>query len=340
MAVTRGRVDWWLRYDAGGPSSRYRALQYFDLLAADGWLSSARPMAAFQAGRLHQAAGVAGRALGLTVAPFRDRPDVAVIQKELLMPAALGRRWAVRRLSGPPLVWDIDDAVWELSESRRRQSEHLVQAADVVVAGSPVLAEWCEHAGAKRVELIPTCTVVPDRLLPRDEEPVIAWVGSRATEGFLEEVGPVVREVLDHDRRCRFEVVGGTLPTALRGHPRAVARAWSPETEREVLRRAHIGVAPAPRTPFADGKCGFKVVQYAAHGMAVVATDAPAHRYLLEASDWLASSIDGWRIALHSLVADASLRASVGRANWLRAGERFSVDVGAARWSKVLADVR
>ena len=335
------RVDWWLRYDATGASSRYRALQYFDRLALDGWVSSARTMAPFQRGRLRQVTGVSRRLFHIATSSWGSPSDVVVVQKELVMPAFLGRRWMARHLSARPLVWDIDDAVWELSPSRRRQSEHLVQSADVVVAGSPMLAEWCEGTGAKRVALIPTCTSVPDRLPVREAtEPVIAWVGSHSTAPFLEEIGAVVRDVLDGDLPCRFEAVGGPLPAALRHHPRAVSRGWSAEVEGDVLGRAAIGVAPAPRTPFADGKCGLKVVQYAANGMAVVATDNPAHRFLLEGSDWLTSSLDGWRRALRCLVSDAATRAEVGAANWQRARDRLSIDVGASQWSKVLSDVR
>ena len=333
------KVDWWLRYDESGASSRYRALQYFDRLAADGWESKARSLAPYGVRRARQAAGAAARLLDVSTVGLRPRPDVAVVQKELVMPARLGGRTLVRRLARQPLVWDVDDAIWEVDPARRRQAQHLIDAADIVVVGSPALAEWCTAAGAKQVELLPTCAPVPEHPPERDQAEVeIAWIGSPSTAPYLGEIGAALLDAVEAG--CRFTAMGGALPDGLQGHPRAVSEPWSPAGERALLERAAIGVAPAPRTPFADGKCGFKVVQYASRGMAVVATDNPTHRWLLSQSGTLASTADEWREALRSLGRDPARRLEEGRANFERARDAFSTEVGAARWSKVLSHVR
>lgn len=332
-------VDWWLRYDASGASSRYRALQYFDPLLAEGWMSRARPLAPFGAARLRQAGGIAKR-LGELIWAGSRGTTATVVQKELLMPPALGREWVVQRLAHRPLVWDIDDAIWELSAARERQARHLVEAADIVVAGSPVLADWCTRAGAKQVELVPTCTAVSPRPPTRSSDVVvIAWLGSATTALFLDDVADALLDVLSGPVPCRLEVMGGPLPERLRGHPSAIALKWSVEAEHALLSRAFVGIAPAPRTAYADGKCGFKVARYAAHGMAVVATDNPAHRCLLGDHATLVSTSAEWREALATLVADRSTCEEQGVANWSRAREKFSIEVGAAHWSKVLASV-
>lgn len=339
--MTTKTIEWWLRYDWSGASSRYRALQYFDELEQHGWRSSARSLAPFEGtGRARQAMGVVTRLAALASTSRRTRPHVAVVQKELLMPALLGRRIAVERLTSQPLVWDIDDAIWEVDEQRKRQASNLVACADAVVAGSPVLAEWCERTGAKSVELIPTCTRVAAELPARDPaNVVIAWVGSATTAPYLHAIGPVLAAILDENPSVEFEAIGGALPPALQGHDRAISHWWSPEAEDALLQRAAVGVSPAPRTPFADGKCGFKVVQYAAHGLAVVATDSPTHRFLLDQAGTLASSDQQWHQALTDHIRDAARRNEAGAANWKRACTSLSTEVGAAQWSKVLASV-
>lgn len=330
-------VEWWVRYDESGASSRYRAYQYFEPLARRGWRSTVRPLAPFATPTgPRRVLGVARRVRDVALLAGSPATPL-VVQKELLVPAALATRSLLRRLAARPLVWDVDDAVWELGRARALQAKRLVEMAAVVVAGSPALAEWCERAGARRVELVPTCTTVPERLPPRiGETLVMAWVGSPFTSPYLEEVGAAVRRALDDVAASRFVALGGRLPTALRSHPRAISLPWSREAEARLLHEAAVGIAPAPRNVFADGKCGFKVVQYAAHGLAVVATDTPTHRFLLREQAVLATTDEEWRAALREMLSDEGRRTEIAMANWRRARAALDVEVGADRWAEVL----
>ena len=46
---------------------------------------------------------------------------------------------------------------------------------------------------------------------------------------------------------------------------------WSESTESDALIQGDIGIAPMPDDPWTRGKCGFKIVQYMAAGLPVIA---------------------------------------------------------------------
>ena len=56
---------------------------------------------------------------------------------------------------------------------------------------------------------------------------------------------------------------------------------WRAEDEVRQLQSAILGIMPVPDTPFARGKCGFKIIQYFAVGIPAVASDVGENRFIV-----------------------------------------------------------
>jgi hypothetical protein len=340
------KVVWLTRYGSEGASTRYRAMQYLPALADAGIESEVDPLAAWGAPAKHQLSGAARR-VGRLRSIGRTAADVIVVQKEPVMPPALwplvrGRLGAHGRRR-PPVVWDVDDAVWIGRTGARSMAEAMARSVDVVVAGNSSIGRWASKAGARRVEIVPTCFTpagtMPDAH-PDDraagERPVeVVWIGSPASARLLDASAERLR-ALFAGSGARLTVMGGE-PTADFGPLEVQVVPWSPTAEHEHLLRADYGLGLQPRTEYADHKCGFKLVQYLAYGVIPIATDSPVHRELLGDVGYLvddAASVARARDAI-SRQPQPDERAGA-RLRW---ETTCATAVGAARWREILDSV-
>src|SRR5437763_15948472 len=88
---------------------------------------------------------------------------------------------------------------------------------------------------------------------------------------------------------------------------------WSAETEADALCRGDIGIAPTPTDRWTLGKCGFKIVQYMAAGLPVVASPVGANSELVREgeSGFLPETPEDWAAAVVRLAKDVELRAAM-----------------------------
>ena len=248
------------------------------------------------------------------------------------------------------LLYDFDDAVMYQARSakqpdpqRLRRFHRTMTRAHLVIAGSPILAEHAQREGARHVVLLPTG--LDSRRFPMKTHYEnkghlrLVWIGSRSTLKQLETLGPV------------FEAVGKALPRAVL---RVIADAplevkglkvenvpWHYDTEGALLAESDIGIAPLPDTPFTRGKCGFKVLEYMAAGLPVVASPVGVH------ADYVQPNINGlwatkpeeWVRAIQELAGETALRKSLGRAGRERACAKFDFVALGPKFCHFIAEV-
>jgi glycosyltransferase involved in cell wall biosynthesis len=91
-------------------------------------------------------------------------------------------------------------------------------------------------------------------------------------------------------------------------------RRWSAEEATSVFTRFAVGIMPLPDTPYTRAKAGFKLLQYMAAGLPVVASPVGVNSELVARSGagLLAASAGEWEEALRSLCQSAELRRELG----------------------------
>lgn len=324
------RVLFLTRYGPLGASSRVRLLQFLPLLEAAGIRATVSPLlpddylrrlyAGGGVDRKRVAAWYAGRMRMLAGA---RRFDVVWIEKELFpwLPA-----WAESILStlGVPYVVDYDDAIFHQYELHRsalvrrglgRKIDAVMRHAALVTAGNEYLAERARGAGAARVEVLPSVVDTTRYALeagPRGSAPfTIGWIGSPSTAEYLRAVAPALAEVCA-DGGCRFVTVGAGL-SGLDGVP-LEARSWAEDREVADIQEFDVGIMPLPDGPWELGKCGFKLIQYMACGVPVVASPVGANRTIVRVGEtgYLANSLPEWVASLRTLRDDPARAREMG----------------------------
>ena len=345
------------RYGRKGASSRLRTMQYMPFLEANGaevrveYLFDDHYLEAIYAGR---------RDIGNVLPAYRRRirslmkakdADVIWLEKEGLpwVPAAI-EHWLLPR--DVPLVVDYDDAVFHRYDRHSSsvirallgdKIAHVMARADVVIAGNHYLSDYALRAGARRVEIVPT-VVDADAYAPRasegsDETVTVGWIGTPTTwrdcfQPFL----PDIRGALAGLDAGLMAVGAGN---AADEDASVITRQWSEDREVADIQEMDIGIMPLPDTPWMRGKCGYKLVQYMACGLPVVASPVGVNRDIVDhgVNGFLAETPAEWTEALRALVTDAALRQRMGAKARALVDNQYSLRVQGPHIAKLLRSV-
>ena len=346
------------RYGRLGASSRLRMMQYRPWLESAGVEVTLAPLFsdAYVAGLQRNS-----RKLGDVARAYAGRVkallgcgsfDLVWIEKELLpwLPA-----WVERALlsSGIPYVLDYDDAVFHYYDLHHNPlvrgllgDKHpaLMRGAALVMAGNAYLADYARQAGARHVEVVPT-VIDLDRYPAHVQLPVpapsappcVGWIGQRATASFLLPYQSLF-ERLSTKGLARFAAIGidaQSLGLSMESIP------WTEQTEVTSIASFDIGIMPLVDESFERGKCGYKLIQYMACGLPVVASPVGVNCQIVEhgVSGFLAESPEQWEQALQTLLADADLRQRMGQAGRLKVEQQYCIQVTGPKLAALLVAV-
>jgi len=351
----RRRLLFLSKYDITGASSRYRFYQFQSHFETAGWDCTFSPLfdTAYLEGRYKQGRGRFGdiaRAFGrrLGALPHARRFDMVILEAELIpyLPHGLER---VLMCAVPHYVVDYDDAIFHNYDRHGRRSlrallhdkiDGVMHGAQAVIAGNGYLAERAHKAGARRVEIIPT-VLDADRYVPRGSiqgaPPVIGWIGSPSTAVFLNQVAkPLARIAKSHG--AQVTLIGSGPVTLQDVTPRIVS--WNAQSEAAQIAAFDIGIMPLPDTPWARGKCGFKLLQYMAAGVPTVASPVGANcEIVVPQTGILAETPQDWYAAFVDLIEapqDAHRKGLAGRKRLL---EHYVTQAAARHWISLLDDL-
>jgi len=116
---------------------------------------------------------------------------------------------------------------------------------------------------------------------------------------------------------------------------------WTEDTEVSLIQNMDIGVMPLPETPWTRGKCGYKLIQYMACGLPVVASPVGVNCEIVEhgVNGFLAETNEEWRSAVETLLSDADLRRRMGAAGRKKVEDSYSLQVWGPRVAQMLRQV-
>lgn len=250
-----------------------------------------------------------------------------------------------------PYIVDYDDAVFHRYDMFPNfwvryflggKIDHIMREASAVIVGNQYLADRAYAAGASRVEHIPTVVdLARYSLKPRlgDKPFTIGWIGSPTTKKYLHLISSALAEVCADDR-ARIVLVGSG-PCELKGVPCEI-RTWSEETEVADIQSFDVGVMPLTDGPWERGKCGYKLIQYMANGLPVVASPVGVNQQIVEegVNGFLATTTDCWVRALVKLRDDMSLRTTLGRAGRAKVEAQYCLQVTAPKLVSIFRTIK
>lgn len=342
------------RFGHQGASSRLRLLQYLPWFRTSVIESVVSPL--FDDTMLlrkYQRGSYGFMALLLTywrrfyVLATANQYDLIWIEKEVLpwFPVWI-EQWLLRKRL---YVLDFDDAIFHNYDLHRfnwvrsfygRRIDQLMEGSRLVAAGNRYLASRAVAAGARWVEVIPTVVDVarysPKHEYPNSNVPLIVWIGSPSTVQYLlglaKPLGTLAKlqsftlRVIGADAFNIPEVNIETFP-------------WSLDTEAALIGECDIGIMPLKDTPWEQGKCAYKLIQYMACGLPTVASPIGANKeVVIEGETGLfADTPAEWVEKMQMLLRDTPLRQRLGRAGRERVQSDYSLQQTAPRLAGLLA---
>jgi len=338
------------RYGRKGASSRLRAMQFLPHFESLGWACDISPLFAdayvdqLYSGSGRAALALAGYARRIGAVLRAGNYDLVWIEKELwpFVPAAA--EYILRALR-VPYVADYDDAWFHIYDRHPSRTIRLalggkidavMRNAALVIAGNSYLAERALQAGARRVEIVPTVVDLERYPLaePHSERVTVGWIGSPATAHYLQSVERALATVQKR-LGVTIRIIGAGQMNL--ENVKAETVEWTVESEVASVASLDIGIMPLLDDAWARGKCGYKLIQYMACGLAVIASPVGVNAEIVRPGEtgFLANSNAEWIAALERLITDKTLRQSMG----MRGRRQVETDYSLATTAPRLAEL-
>ncbi|MEG2075336.1 MAG: glycosyltransferase, partial [Victivallaceae bacterium] len=207
---------------------------------------------------------------------LRHAPKQLLIEYELFpgMPYQIEKIFLRRR----QYILNFDDDVWCKYHHKsllRNKYDQLVRNASGVIAANDFLLNKVRQLNS-RVVKIPTAIDLTAYHWQgkKFRRLTLVWIGNPATFPYLCNLVPVLEKLRRHLDYQLLIIGGKQLNLKEFANLDATAVDWSIRRENELLCRCHIGIMPLPANDeFARGKSAYKLIQYSAAGLPMVASN-------------------------------------------------------------------
>jgi glycosyltransferase involved in cell wall biosynthesis len=345
------------KYGNRAASTRQRFLQTFPYLQEEGIVVDVCPLldndyldARFSGQTIPRLSVINAYLRRFTQVLKARRYDFIWVHYELF-PYLPGFFERLAKIGGKPLIVDYDDATfhqydhhtnWLVRMVLGEKLGSLLRRAQLACCGNPYLQEYVAKY-CERSVIIPT-TVDTEDYLPAtgkdtSKEPVIGWVGSPSTWEYAAPILPVIRQFTDRSQAVMHAVGSGLSPSTNRAGLCHIP--WEEDQEVMQIQHMDIGIMPLRDDPWARGKCGYKLIQYMACGLPVIASPVGVNAEIVEhgVNGFLASTKEEWFEALQKLIENPKLRAEMGRVGREKVEKQYSLQVYGPRVAQLIQEL-
>jgi glycosyltransferase involved in cell wall biosynthesis len=246
--------------------------------------------------------------------------------------------WLLAKVFRKKIIHEYDDAIWipggeKISWIKKWlkatwKIRYIIKWSYKVAAGNKFLCDYALQYNSS-VFFVPTVVDTDHgHFKQRDQNEgkriVVGWTGTHTTLHNLEVIDGVIPE-LKKEMDFDFLVISNKPP---QWDFDFIYKQWKLETEQEDLLKMHIGIMPAKQGPWFEGKCGFKLIQYHACGIPAVASPTGVNPIITlhNKTGFIAADKEEWKKYLKQLIADASLRAEMGKAGREHIEKKYSLN--------------
>ena len=261
--------------------------------------------------------------------------DFVIVQYELF-PYLPGCFEALIALTDKPVFYDIDDAIFHQYDQHRHPIVRFFLRKKLVPLLRRVALAFCGNAYLEQYvrQYCPRTEIIPTTLdtaifksaanRPANAPPVVGWIGSPSTWSYCAPLLELLSSLAGAAKLSALIIGANHQAKARAGFE---FRDWSEATEIEDIHQMDIGIMPMPDAPWARGKCGYKLIQYMACGIPVIASPVGVNTSIVEhgVNGLLATSEEEWRAAFETLLGDPALRQRMGEAGREHILEHYSI---------------
>jgi len=327
------------------PSQRFRFEQYLDLLEKEGFeteyhsfLNDKTWKTLYKEGAfLAKAFGIISSFLRRFILLFSIRKfDHIYIHREASIIGPPIFEWIIAKVLRRKYIYDFDDAIWLANYSDSNAKFHRLKAywkvkkimkwAGEISAGNDYLKEYALKYN-ENVRVIPTTIDLENvhNVVTKQSETInIGWTGTHTTMAYLDNLIPVLKR-LEQKHTFTFTIISNLEPTYDLASLKFIQ--WSKETEIKDLSTFNIGVMPLKEDVWANGKCGFKALQYMALQIPSVVSPVGVNKEIIQNGEngYLCATDEEWENILSSLIENKEQRITIGQNGQKTIENHFSV---------------
>jgi uncharacterized protein YbaR (Trm112 family)/glycosyltransferase involved in cell wall biosynthesis len=187
---------------------------------------------------------------------------------------------------------------------------------DVMIAGNEYLAGYARRY-CKKVHILPTGLDTQHiRCMVCEKDPNeirLVWIGSESTLKYLAELRPVLEQIGKTHENVVLRIIADKFFDL--EHMSVQKNLWSIDKQVFDLVECDIGLSPLPDNRFTRGKCGFKILQYFAAGLPVIASPVGVNEKFIKESNagLLALTFSEWKDAIEKMVKGIAVYRQLGQ---------------------------
>ena len=252
--------------------------------------------------------------------------DYVFIHREITPLGPPVFEWIIAKIMGKKIIYDFDDAIWlqNTSEENIFISKLKYHQKFFKICKWSYKISCCNEylaANARKknpqVFIIPT-TIDAERWSPiakinNENRLILGWTGTHSTLPYLTSIKSVLEGVIKKHPQIGIRIICNKKPDWTM--PNLEFIPWNKSTEIEDLAAIDIGLMPLPSSPWAKGKCGFKILQYFALGIPALASPVGFNTHLIRHGDngYMCAGEEAWIENIELLINSRELRGRIGK---------------------------
>jgi glycosyltransferase involved in cell wall biosynthesis len=264
---------------------------------------------------------------------FLKKGDIVFLEKELFpySPFFLEKFF----LRNVKLISDHDDAIFHQYDTSQysfvrillsKKIDKIYSLSDYVLCGSHYILDRALMSN-KNSLFVPTVVDVTRYYVNSEKTnkvPVIVWIGTLSTSKYLKIIEGVLQSIAIKTH-FKFRIIG--IEVYHIPGINVECFPWSEENEVALLADSDIGIMPLFNQKSEKGKCGYKLIQYMASGLPVIASNVGENNIVVTSNcGFLVNDEEEWMIAFNELLTNVDLRTEMGFEGRLRVENIYSIN--------------
>ena len=240
-------------------------------------------------------------------------PEKLIIEYELV--PGLPYKYEKALIGKRQYILNIDDNIWEKYRNnpalQDKYDQLCANAAGVIVANDFLYNKV--RAFNRNICLIPTVVDLDKynaAVSAKSDVFTAVWIGTPVTYKYLESFQTVLQTVFNTPQRKLLVIADASLQDKrpLQG-VNAEYVSWSESKECEYIKQGHVGIMPLTDDDFSRGKSAYKLLQYQACGLPLLASPVGENKRVVlpGINGFLADSAEQWLQAFSTLEQDKKL---------------------------------
>lgn len=266
---------------------------------------------------------------------FRKKPFIAIIHVELLpyVPYLAEYILNIRKI---PYIIDIDDAVYYRFKDRnnllfwldKKKFNYMMKNSVSILAGNNFHFNYFKHFN-NNVKYFPTTIDFNRYKIPnnfkKNNKFTIVWIGTPSTTFYLKNVVGILNKI-KQEENIEIKIIGADKKIVEDLNCDFID--WTEEGEIRQIASSHLGIMPLNNSTWELGKCAYKILQYMALKLPVVASPVGVNKEIIidNKNGMLAKNDYEWYSKILKILKNDYLREEIANNGYETVKKQFNLD--------------